>query len=397
MINKKEKIKNLSSGLGEPGFVFNWRMKAFEESYKMPKDIFNYGLSIANKIPEVLSEKIGKDTEKPIYDYKTSGNARVASLEEVFGDNELSQKLETLLQADLAISSNFYFGMMASCFQSALVLFSGEGTNNQIELSTLSNGNYFDAIFVVLEKGAWLSVVDQVKSIEAKAGSRLLGRTVVVLALEGSNLSYVSDTNLSENGYYLSNKLANVKESAEVSWLDISTGSSFVKSDIRSWLSGDKGKSFCVNLSKAGENQTFDFYNASYHLANDTYSVMEAVGESGGKSKIIYRGMLDVAKDLKGVSGFQNGRFVMTSPYAEVDAIPSLEVRSKDVNTSHAVSVSFLGQDEIFFPSLRGIGEGDAKKMIFDGYMNQALSKIENNFIKRLISENKLDILTHQV
>lgn len=383
-----KKIKEISKRLKEPSFVLAWRTKIFKQLNETSKEIFKYGLGISVSIPDKFIENFGKDQTEPLYDFKTWGNAKIMPLNEALLDKDITLSLKNIFSLDFPINNNFYFGMMASSFKNVLIISSGSGQDNKVELSSEFKGNYFDLVLVVVKKGAWLSVVDKMKSF-AGAGPHHCGRSVIVLLDDGSKLFYINNSNLSEEAYSFSNKIAEVGKRAEVTWLDINKNALFIKSDIVNNLRGKESKAFCLNLSKSSNNQIFDFYNTAHHFADSTESYLGAVGEASVKSKIIYRGIIKIPKSLKDISGIQDGKFIMGSYDAEIDAVPALEIESRDVKTSHAVSVSYLGDDELFLPTSRGINKKEAREMVFEGYIEQSLSKIRNVFTEKIINKYK--------
>ena len=64
-----------------------------------------------------------------------------------------------------------------------------------------------------------------------------------------------------------------------------------------------------------------------------------------------------------------------------------LLIDNNDVNASHAAAVGKVDDNQIFYLSSRGISESNAKKMIALGYLTPVLEYINDEDVKKEISE----------
>ena len=118
----------------------------------------------------------------------------------------------------------------------------------------------------------------------------------------------------------------------------------------------------------SGEEK-IDVLHKIYHEAPDTSSEISARGVLRGKSQIIYRSDIAMEKGLKGLSGAEAAKFLVLSKEAKVDAIPSLDIKSKEVSCSHSLSITHLSDEDLFYPKTRGMGETEARKLLIDGFL----------------------------
>jgi len=76
-----------------------------------------------------------------------------------------------------------------------------------------------------------------------------------------------------------------------------------------------------------------------------------------------------MGKGLKNLGGREEAKFLVMSENAKVDAIPALEIASREVRSSHALSISRITEEALFYPKLRGIAEGEARELIASGFL----------------------------
>ncbi len=114
-----------------------------------------------------------------------------------------------------------------------------------------------------------------------------------------------------------------------------------------------------------------DILHKIYHRAPDTSSEIEARGVLRDKAYAIYRADIVMEKGMKGLSGAQDGKFLVLSKEAKVDAIPSLDIASNSVSCSHSLSITNITPEDLFYAKTRGLGETEARKLLVDGFLQK--------------------------
>jgi Fe-S cluster assembly protein SufD len=105
---------------------------------------------------------------------------------------------------------------------------------------------------------------------------------------------------------------------------------------------------------------------------------VNALGFASDTSKLLYRGFIEIPKGVRGVDGAQEGKFLLLSPKAEIDAIPILDIGSKEVHCAHRVSVSPVTANELFYPLSRGLSEDVARDELLGGHIQSRLACIKH-------------------
>ncbi|MDR1693958.1 MAG: Fe-S cluster assembly protein SufD [Lactobacillaceae bacterium] len=115
------------------------------------------------------------------------------------------------------------------------------------------------------------------------------------------------------------------------------------------------------------------------HLYPRTYSNQLVKGVVGGQAKGVFQGRISIPRDMVGVEGNQLHKALLLSDMAEVDVKPELEIYADDVKCSHGAATGVLDERQLFYMRIRGISEEEAKQMLIDAYLDDVLSKIDNN------------------
>ena len=80
-------------------------------------------------------------------------------------------------------------------------------------------------------------------------------------------------------------------------------------------------------------------------------------------------------------------RALLLSDTAEIDVKPELEIFADDVKCSHGAASGELDENQLFYMQSRGIGREEAKQILIDAYLNEALDKVKNPEIRVWLSD----------
>jgi Fe-S cluster assembly scaffold protein SufB len=357
-------IEKISKNLNEPDFIRKMRLEALKEAGHLPRHELQYGLGIFAQTPNLWTSDVQNSffEANPVkYGFIEAEGVQVLSWKDAQGLPLLEKHFTP---ERFPVLKNYYFASALAGFGSGLVIIAEEGVNATVSLDSVMEKSGADFIFVVAKKNSSLRILDTIRGENV-----LFARTMYVVAQDGASVEILSSQNLPHESSLFLNKFSAVERGGKVSWVDAHFGGGFVKSDIEDSLLGEGAESLIRNITLAG-NQNFDFYNASHHKAPHTTSHISARGIAAGGGKIIYRGLVDIDENCPGSRGDQVGRFLLASSGAEIDAIPSLDIRSPEVTSSHAFSINHLKDSDFFYPALRGVEPYRAQAMLFEGFLS---------------------------
>ena len=346
-----------------------------EEAKKLP-----YGLGIfatAPKMEQTFSENSVR------YEYENVAGIRISPwiAGQARNDDIISEQLIGLKFADE------YFAKSFANVGGGLVIIAEQGSETSFELSTIIEKSGSDIIFIIAEENSVLRVFETLKTENVMISNVpdggttpvrrpvFFGRNIFVSVGRGASVTFAGTAEIPTGSSYFSYKSSRVLENGKMEWYGLHSGADMIRSVTEDILAGKGAESYVHDLSLcSGEN--FDMYNTTRHEADNTASHIFARGIAGGGGKIVYRALSDIKEGIVGATGRQDGRFLIASSGAEIDAIPSLDIGSSESNSSHALSISHLRDSDYFYPALRGIAPYHAQAMLLSGFLSKLLENL---------------------
>jgi Fe-S cluster assembly protein SufD len=100
------------------------------------------------------------------------------------------------------------------------------------------------------------------------------------------------------------------------------------------------------------------------------------------KARGIFQGKVIVARDAQKIDGKQSSHALLLSETAEFDAKPELEIFADDVVCGHGTTCGDLNHDHLFYLKSRGIPETEARAMLVEAFVAEAIETVENESVR---------------
>lgn len=106
-----------------------------------------------------------------------------------------------------------------------------------------------------------------------------------------------------------------------------------------------------------------------HHKAPHTQArtTIKGVGKDSSHLRIVGRIIID--KDCGDTQSFLTERVLLLSETAHAETVPDLEIKTDDVQCSHAASVTFLPEEQVFYLMARGLSRESAEEMLVEGFL----------------------------
>jgi Fe-S cluster assembly protein SufD len=128
--------------------------------------------------------------------------------------------------------------------------------------------------------------------------------------------------------------------------------------------------------------QLIDNTSVIDHLHPDTTSREVYKGVLDGSARGVFQGRIHVHPGADRTDGQQTCRTLLLSDGAEIDAKPELEIYADDVKCSHGAAVGEIADDALFYLRSRGIPESQARHMLVEAFLGEAIEAIENEGVR---------------
>jgi Fe-S cluster assembly protein SufD len=207
--------------------------------------------------------------------------------------------------------------------------------------------------------------------IEVGAGARLMhGR----LQQEGAA------------GLFLSAIHARVAAGGTYDNFSLIAGAKLSRNEIHVALTGPKATAHMNGVQLVGDGQHADTTTSLDHAAPDCSSRQTYKTVLAGRSRGVFQGKIHVHRIAQKTDGYQMNQALLLSPDAEMDSKPQLEIYADDVKCSHGATVGELDADLVFFLRSRGIPEAQAKAMLVEAFLTEAVEAVDDDAIRVAVS-----------
>jgi len=121
------------------------------------------------------------------------------------------------------------------------------------------------------------------------------------------------------------------------------------------------------------------------HMVPSCSSHQNFRGIATGNSKIDIRLKTFVEKGAEKTKADQLHKSIQLSNDAVINAKPELEIYNDDVKCAHGNTIGALDKQALFYLQARGINEVDAREMLINGFLDEAVKFVTKNDIREEI------------
>ena len=156
----------------------------------------------------------------------------------------------------------------------------------------------------------------------------------------------------------------------------LSLGARLARNDIGAVLAATGIDCRLSGAYVARDSQHMDTTSFIDHAEPDCRSREVYAGVLDGRSRGVFQGKIVVRRDAQRTDGHQLNRALLLSKGAEIDSKPELEIYADDVKCSHGATAGEIDADALFYLRTRGIGEDEARALLIEAFLMEALEEI---------------------
>ncbi|NCF65383.1 MAG: Fe-S cluster assembly protein SufD [Chloroflexi bacterium] len=408
----RENVEKLSSGLDEPQWMLEFRLRAWEvyENTEMPKTsdeewrrtdlrrlkLDQIGPSVNGdaatdvNIPAFLGGQLTED--------EAGGN--MLQIDGVVRQYELSQALkdqgvifcdmhtavrdypqlvkEYFMTKGVPVTEGKFAALHGAFWRGGTFLYVPKNVQAVAPLHTVlwsASGKTFTHTLVVLEASAEAIFMDEYASADGQ-GQTLHNGVIELLVGDNAHLIYAGLQDFGRNMWQLNHERGRVGRDGKLDWVTSMMGTRLTKAfqtmeldEMGAW--GRMSGIFFTN-----GRQHLDLDTQQNHNAAETVSDLLYKGALKDRSRTVWQGMIKALPDSQRINGFQANRNLMLDRSARADSIPGLEIMADDVICTHASAIGRLDEEELFYLMSRGIPRKIAIEMSVQGFFDPLMRRI---------------------
>ncbi len=430
----REVVENISNLKGEPQWMKEYRLKAFETFQKMDMPKFGpsleeldfseyiYYIKPSEKtekswedVPDTIKDTFDKlgipEAEKEFlagvttqYDSEAVYHNMLEEVEEkgvIFLDTDsaLKQHPELFKQyfSKIVPASDNKFAALNSCVWSGgSFIYVPKGVKLEKPLQSYFRINtermgQFERTLIIVDEGADIHYVEGCTAPNYSSES-LHAAVVEIYVHKNAHCRYSTIQNWSDNIINLVTKRTKVYENAHMEWIDGNIGSKTNMKYPACILAEPYAKGTCVSIAVASRNQKQDAGAKMIHLAPHTSStiISKSVARTGGE--VNYRGIVLHGKNADYARSKVECDTLILDAISRSDTIPTNQSSNDTSTIEHEASVSKISEEQLFYLMSRGLSEEAATQMIVMGFIEPFTKELPMEYAVELNQLLKLDM-----
>lgn len=428
-------IRLISRKKGEPEWLLEWRLKAFEFWQTMTEpswaklsyekidyqDLYYYSapkqkaapksldevdaellktyekLGIPLKEQEALAGVVAVDAVFDSVSVATTYRAKLAEMGIVFCSiseavKEHPELVKTYLGSVVPYTDNFFACLNSAVFTDGSFVYIPKGVRCPMELSTYfrinaRNTGQFERTLIVAEEDSYVSYLEGCTAPQ-RDENQLHAAIVEIVVLKNAEVKYSTVQNWypgdrdGKGGVYnfVTKRAACRGENSKISWTQVETGSAVTWKYPSCVLQGDNSVGEFYSVAITNNRQQADTGTKMIHIGKNTTSKIISKGISAGCSNQTYRGLVRVAPNARGARNYSQCDSLLIGENCGSHTVPYIENRSKTAVIEHEATTSKISDEQLFYCLQRGIGEEEAVSLIVNGFCKEVMQHLPMEF-----------------
>ena len=383
-------IRLISRKKGEPEWLLEWRLKAFDFWQTMTEpswaklsyekidyqDLYYYSapkrkaapksldevdaellktyekLGIPLKEQEALAGVVAVDAVFDSVSVATTYRAKLAEMGIVFCSiseavKEHPELVKKYLGSVVPYTDNFFACLNSAVFTDGSFVYIPKGVRCPMELSTYfrinaRNTGQFERTLIVAEEDSYVSYLEGCTAPQ-RDENQLHAAIVEIVVLKNAEVKYSTVQNWypgdrdGKGGVYnfVTKRAACRGENSKISWTQVETGSAVTWKYPSCVLQGDNSVGEFYSVAITNNRQQADTGTKMIHIGKNTTSKIISKGISAGCSNQTYRGLVRVAPNARGARNYSQCDSLLIGENCGSHTVPYIENRSKTAVIEH--------------------------------------------------------------
>ena len=432
----EDTIRLISSRKHEPGFMLEFRLKAFRHWQKMTEPQWanvqyppiDYQGIIYYSAPKQSAEKIKNMDEVdpelrrtfeklgiPLMEQKKlAGVAVDAIFDSVSVATSYKQKLlevgvvfcsfseavdkypelvKKYMGSVVPYTDNYFAALNSAVFSDGSFVYIPKGTQCPMELSSYFRINtegsgQFERTLIICEEDSAVSYLEGCTAPKFDS-NQLHAAVVELVALDNAQIKYstvqnwyAGDPRTGKGGIYnfVTKRGKCLGKNSKISWTQVETGSAITWKYPSCVLIGDNSVGEFYSVALTNHFQQADTGTKMIHLGKNTKSTIISKGISAGQSNNNYRGAVQIKKSAVGSRNFTQCDSLLIGSRSSANTFPYIDVQDSKSQVEHEASTSKISDDQLFYFQQRGISVDDAMASIINGFCKDVFRELPGEF-----------------
>ncbi|UPT76150.1 MAG: SufD family Fe-S cluster assembly protein [Elusimicrobiota bacterium] len=153
-------------------------------------------------------------------------------------------------------------------------------------------------------------------------------------------------------------------------------GGLFAREDLRATMAGEGADAAFNGLALLSNSEFADHHTVVEHatVGGTTRQLYKAVLDD--KSRFVFDGLIHVKPGAQKTDAQVYNKNLLLSEDARVNTNPEFKIHADDVSCKHGGAVGQMSQEALFYLSSRGVGEGDARRLLVYAFGSEMIDRV---------------------
>lgn len=428
-------IALISRKKGEPAFMLEWRLKAFERwltmkephwpnfsyapidyqdirYYSAPKKTAAGPQSLAEVDQEVIRtfERLGIPVSEQkrlsgvavdaVFDSVSVGTTHQKELENLgiifcpFSEalHKCPDLVRQYLGSVVPVADNFFAALNSSVFTDGSFCYIPPGVRCPVELSTYFRINaretgQFERTLIIADRGAYVSYLEGCTA-PSRDENQLHAAVVELVALDDAEIKYSTVQNWyagdkeGRGGIYnfVTKRGKCAGRNSKISWTQVEAGSAITWKYPSCVLQGDNSVGEFYSVALTNNRMLADTGTKMIHIGRNTRSTIVSKGISSDYSHNSYRGLVKILPGAENARNFSQCDSMLVGNNCSANTFPYVEVENNSAVLEHEATTSRISADQVFYLQSRGLSKEESISLVINGFCKEVFKTLPLEF-----------------
>ena len=236
----------------------------------------------------------------------------------------------------------------------------------------------FPLTVITIGAGSVVTLIDEYVSLPADSSEEphLINGRIDLVIEPNARVHYVRLQRWDRRAREFLLQRTTVAEGATLTMANLNLGASLSKTHLVTRLEGPHASTKLYGFVFGHRAQHIDQHTLQDHHAPNTTSDLQFKAALQDCSRVIYTGLIRIAKQAKQTQAYQANHNLLLSQTARAETIPMLEILADDVQCKHGASVGPIDDEQAFYLRSRGIPRDAAERLIVMGFVSSIIEQV---------------------
>jgi Fe-S cluster assembly protein SufD len=238
---------------------------------------------------------------------------------------------------------------------------------------------------VIAEAGSAVTVIESFGNLGRKGLQRNAATELAVGAKAA--VKHIKVQRESGDAFHLSTWLVELGPDARYDAFQFSAGAALARNQVYLRFAGEGAAAELSGAFLLRDRQHCDTTLLVEHRVPHCTSRELFKGVLDGESRGVFQGKIIVSPGAQKTDGKQMAGALLLSETAEFDSKPELEIFADDVVCGHGSTSGQIDDDLLFYLEARGIPEADARALLVQAFVGEAIERIEDEALRDALGQ----------